>query len=142
MFGLEIPLSLLPIYVVMLLFLGKSVTDANPKATSPENVASVQSYHLTVEQVRNLSQIQNQYAKQIEQLNQKLGQDERELTGLMSGKASPEEISRKYNQLQNLKQQAAQVYFKKFLAMREVLTLAQRRQLGEDFSRIGQATAH
>ncbi len=135
MFNFPIPISLLPFYAIALLSLGDIVASVNYRDTaSPEIKSYIQKYHLTPEQIQSLSQIQNQYAKQLQQLNQELKQDEKELTEMMMGEASPEEISIKYDRLQILKQQAAQLYLKKFLAIRQVLTIDQRRQFGEAFS--------
>ncbi len=121
---ISIPLSLLPLYVVMLLTLGQA-------AISQENWATkwIEEYQITSEQVTQLGAIENQYSDQIDQRSQELKQAERELTDLMVSTASATQIQEREREFEALQIQAAQLYFDKFLAIREVLTLEQRLQL-------------
>ncbi len=121
---ISIPLSLLPLYVVMLLTLGQA-------AISQENWATkwIEEYQITSEQVTQLGAIENQYSDQIDQRSQELKQAERELTDLMVSTASATQIQEREREFEALQIQAAQLYFDKFLAIRDVLTLEQRLQL-------------
>ncbi len=121
---ISIPLSLLPLYVVMLLTLGQA-------AISQENWATkwIEEYQITSEQVTQLGAIENQYSDQIDQRSQELKQAERELTELMVSTVLATQIRERERQFEALQIQAAQLYFDKFLAIREVLTLEQRLQL-------------
>lgn len=121
---IAIPLSLLPLYVVMLLTLGQAAISQDAWATK-----WIQEYQVTPSQINQLGAIENQYSDQIAQLRQELQQAERELTDLMAGTALATQIREKERQFEALQVQVAHVYFDKFLEIREVLTLAQRLQL-------------
>jgi Spy/CpxP family protein refolding chaperone len=128
---IEIPLSLLPLCVVILLTLGSA-------ALSPENWAAeqIERYQLTREQVEQLGTIENQYSDEIAQLRQQLGQSERELIDLIVSTTSADQIRQREDQFEALQAAAARLYFDKFLEMREVLTVAQRRQLCSPLLRV------
>jgi Spy/CpxP family protein refolding chaperone len=108
----------------MLLTLGQA-------AISQENWATkwIEEYQITSEQVTQLGAIENQYSDQIDQRSQELKQAERELTDLMVSTASATQIQEREREFEALQIQAAQLYFDKFLAIRDVLTLEQRLQL-------------
>ncbi len=121
---IAIPLSLLPWYVVMLLRLGHAAISSDHWATQ-----LIEQYQITNQQVNQLIVIENRYSDQIDQLSQQLKLAEKELTKLMVNSAESTPIIERERQFEALQLQAAQLYFDKFLAIREVLTLAQRLEL-------------
>jgi Spy/CpxP family protein refolding chaperone len=108
----------------MLLTLGEAAHSQQDWATQ-----WIQEYRITPVQVTRLGAIENQYSDQITQFSPELRQAERELTELMVTTASATQIREKERQFEALQIQAAQLYFDKSLAIREVLTLEQRLQL-------------
>jgi Spy/CpxP family protein refolding chaperone len=108
----------------MLLTLGEAAHSQEDWATT-----SIQKYQINPVQVTRLGTIENQYSDQITQFSQELRKAERELTELMVSTASVTQIQEKERQFEALQIQAAQLYFDKSLAIREVLTPEQRLQL-------------
>lgn len=117
---IAIPLSLLPLYVVMLLTLGQAAISHEAWATKWIN-----DYQVTPSQINQLGTIENRYSDQIAQLSQELKQAERKLTELMASTALATQIREKERHFEALQIQVAHLYFDKFLEIREVLTLAQ-----------------
>jgi hypothetical protein len=60
---------------------------------------------------------------------EKLQQGERKLVDLIISTASSEQVRKKEREMEELKIKAAQVYFDKFIAIHEVLTLTQLQSL-------------
>jgi Spy/CpxP family protein refolding chaperone len=108
----------------MLLRLGHAAISSDHWATQ-----LIEQYQITNQQVNQLIVIENRYSDQIDQLSQQLKLAEKELTKLMVNSAESTPIIERERQFEALQLQAAQLYFDKFLAIREVLTLAQRLEL-------------
>ena len=119
----SIPISFLPMYVIMVVALGEAATSSKSWA-----IQYIQRYQVTSEQVERLRMIENQYSGRIGQFLQQLNQAQRELIELVVGTASSSQIRERERQFEALQIQAAQVYFDEFLEIREVLTPEQRRQ--------------
>lgn len=87
--------------------------------------------NLTQEQKQKLEAIQSQYKGQISQRKRELRQAMQEFKGLMASSASSQEIRTKHQQVEGLRQQVEEVSFESTLAMRDVLTPDQRKQLAQ-----------
>lgn len=98
-------------------------------AQAPERL--FQSLDLTPAQIREIRAIQQRYQPQLTQRRQALRQAHQELNRLMAGETSDEQIRAKFQQVQQLRQQQAATHFESLLAMRSVLTPAQRRKFAE-----------
>lgn len=92
---------------------------------------SMEELNLTQEQKQQLQAIQQQYKGQMNQQRQKLLQSQQELTNLMAGTASQSQIRDKYRQVDALRQQMGELNLESMLAMREVLTLEQRKRFAQ-----------
>ncbi|HIK28696.1 MAG: Spy/CpxP family protein refolding chaperone [Oscillatoriaceae bacterium SKW80] len=88
----------------------------------------LQQLNLSPEQMQKIQDIRARYKSQIEQNSQTLRLAQQELSNLMAGVASTNEIREKHRQVQQLRQQLAQIRFESMLEIREVLNPAQRRQ--------------
>ncbi|HEY9668793.1 MAG TPA: Spy/CpxP family protein refolding chaperone [Coleofasciculaceae cyanobacterium] len=86
---------------------------------------------LTSEQKQKLRTIYSQYKDQISQRKQAVRQSTRELRTLMVSTASTNEIRAKYQEVQALRQQLDSSSFESMLAMRDVLTPAQRNEFAQ-----------
>ncbi len=89
---------------------------------------------LTPEQVDQIKMIELEYSDQIRQFAQEIQQADVDMNRLMVGIEPPDQIRREERALEALKIQAAPVYFEKFLAIREVLTLAQLQRIRSDLT--------
>ncbi|HEY9860196.1 MAG TPA: periplasmic heavy metal sensor, partial [Candidatus Obscuribacterales bacterium] len=69
--------------------------------------------------------------QQMSQRKQALRQAKQELGNLMAGNTDENTIRAKYNQVQQLEQEMANVRFESMLKMRTVLTPAQRQQFAQ-----------
>lgn len=128
-FLFSIIISLLPLCVTFVLTIGQTliVEDTN---------AWITDLQLTQAQIEQIKAIENQYSSQTNSFDQELQQIEISLTQLIIGTASTDQLKQKERELEALKIDAAQVYFEKFLAIREVLTPAQLLKLCEPFTLI------
>ncbi len=121
---MTIPISLLPLYVIIVVKLGQAAISQEVWA-----IQYIEKYQITVEQVNRLGAIETQHSGPIAQLLQQLDQAQRELIELMIGIAPATQLRERERQFEALQIQAAQLYFEEFLEIREVLTLRQRQQL-------------
>ncbi|HLO49426.1 MAG TPA: Spy/CpxP family protein refolding chaperone [Kamptonema sp.] len=87
--------------------------------------------NLTADQKQKIQTIRNQYQGQITQRREAMRQSQQELMSLMSGTASESQIREKHRQVLAQGQQMAEMQFEVMLAMRQVLTPEQRRQLAQ-----------
>lgn len=121
-----------------------SVTPANPSiapeiAQAPPGQPSLRQnrgawlrdLNLSPEQMQRIRAIQNQYQGRIRQERQAYRQAQRELRNLMAGNASVDTLRRQYNDAKAIRQRLADLQFESLLAMREVLTPAQRRKFAD-----------
>lgn len=87
--------------------------------------------NLTADQKQKIQAIRNQYKNQMAQRREAMRQSQQELMNLMSGTASENQIREKHRQVLAQGQQMAELQFDIMLAMRQVLTPEQRRQLAQ-----------
>jgi Spy/CpxP family protein refolding chaperone len=120
-------ISLLPTCVVLLLGIGNSLLATG----SNEWIARLE---LSAEQIEQIKAIENSYQNSISQLELDIQSRERSLTQLIINAGSIEDLRQKERELESLKLEAAQVYFEKFLAIREVLTPEQLLKQCEPFA--------
>jgi Spy/CpxP family protein refolding chaperone len=131
---------------VLLLALGSAIALAKPKPQFPQTM--VQNFgeqgreaqgplklmarlNLSSAQQQELQTIYSQYKDQISQRKQAVRQANRELRDLMVSTASNDEIRAKYQEVQALRQQLEAARFESLLAMRDVLTPAQRSRFAQ-----------
>ncbi len=114
----SVHMSMFPWPVYIILSTGQQIA-------SGENNSFMDELQPTQEQVNQIKMIEHQYSAQIHQLTQEMRQAEMEINGLMVGAESSDRIQQKERELEALKMQVVPVYFEKFLAIREILTLSQ-----------------
>jgi len=85
--------------------------------------------NLTLEQLQKLKAVRDRDQKQIRELGQKLRQTNKELQDLLAGNEGSDVIRAKHKQVIELQRELQNKHFERMLAMREVLTPQQRRQL-------------
>jgi Spy/CpxP family protein refolding chaperone len=90
---------------------------------------------LTPEQAQKMQAIFDRDKPQIQQRVQTMKQTQRELRNLMAGSASQEEVRAKYRQVESLRQEVDRLRFDSMLAVREILTLEQRKKMAERMDR-------
>ncbi|GAC1477466.1 MAG: hypothetical protein NVS2B14_19030 [Chamaesiphon sp.] len=100
----------------------------HPRGMHQKHGDLMQQLNLTQAQQQQLQTIRNQYKQQMAPTQQALRQAEQKLTDLMTGAASDNEISNQYKQVQQLRQQLADLRFQSMLAIRGVLTTEQRQK--------------
>jgi Spy/CpxP family protein refolding chaperone len=123
----QVLITLLPLCVTFVLSLGQPILTGEPNDV-------VTSLHLTQPQIQQIKSIETQYRDRTTQFDQELRQLELEVTQLMISSAPAAEVREKERSFEALKLKAAQVYFEKFLAMREVLTPNQLLKQCEPFA--------
>lgn len=116
----SIIISMLPHPVVIILAIGKALLSANSN-----NDKWIESFGLTEDQIRRIKAIENEYENSINKFEEKIEASEILLTLLIVSTGSIEQLKQKEHELEVLKIEATQVYFEKFLAIRNVLTPAQ-----------------
>jgi Spy/CpxP family protein refolding chaperone len=135
----NIPISLLPWIVFSWVSFGSLVnthfsSEQDPTMTlSGDIVEQIDKLELTSEQIDRINEIEDRYSELIEQSQTEIQQQEREFTAMATGTASASEIEEKYQELQKINLEAAQIYFDKFVAVREELTPKQRLQLASSY---------
>ncbi len=101
-----------------------------------EQVSRINLIHelqITQEQFDRIKMIERGYAEQIHQFEQRIKQSETELIKLITSPALSEQLRQKQHESELLKMQAAQVYFAKFLAVRDIFTLSQRQSIQNEY---------
>ncbi len=94
-----------------------------------------QQLNLTPEQRQKLKKIRKEYQSQIRDHQRSAQQAQREMRSLLVGSASGETVRAKFAEFQQFQQSAAKLRFDSILAMREILTPAQRKQLAEQMEK-------
>ncbi len=94
-----------------------------------DRINLINKLQITLEQFNEIEMIGREYSEQIDRFAQEMQQSEAELTDLIFSPASSEQVRRKEREAEALKIQAMQVYFEKFLALREMFTLSQRQRI-------------
>jgi periplasmic protein CpxP/Spy len=94
-----------------------------------------QQLNLTPEQRQKLKEVRKEYQSQIRDRQRSAQQAQREMRSLLVGSASGETVRAKFSEFQQFQQSAAKLRFDSILAMREVLTPAQRKQLAEQMEK-------
>jgi Spy/CpxP family protein refolding chaperone len=87
--------------------------------------------NLTDNQLLAIRNLRQKHQQKLQPLRQKLRQHRRELQAMLAGDATPEQLRAKYQEIGSLRQQIARVQFEQTLAIREILTPAQRTRLAE-----------
>ncbi|HEY9672361.1 MAG TPA: Spy/CpxP family protein refolding chaperone [Waterburya sp.] len=131
---------------VLLLVLGSAIAIAKPTPlldqTLLQNLGGkrgevqgelkvLEQLNLTSEQTQKVKAIYYQYKEEISQQKKTLRQTTRRLRALLVSTASTEEIRTQYRQVETVRQQLETASFESMLAMREVLTPAQRSQFAQ-----------
>ena len=87
--------------------------------------------NLSPEQLQKLKAIRDRDQVQMRELAEKSRQASKDLRDLLAGSESSDVIRAKHNQVLNLQQELRRQHFERTLAMREILTPQQRKQLNE-----------
>lgn len=103
----------------------------NAPVMKRDRASLMQQLNLTPQQQQQLDTIRNNSRQQMSQRKQALRQAKQELGNLMAGTADENTIRAKYNQVQQLEQEMANLRFDSMLKMRTVLTPAQRQQFAQ-----------
>lgn len=134
------------VLAAVMLALGSAVAVANPNSLFSQTVAQNQEgqrpqrgnreglmkeLNLTPQQMQQMQEIRRQNKAKVEQSASTLRQAKQELTQLMAGDASTDQIRQKYQQVETLRQQMADLRFENMLAMREILTPEQRSKFAQ-----------
>jgi Spy/CpxP family protein refolding chaperone len=108
------------------------VAIAQPGAPPPvESEKVLRQLNLTDNQLLAIRNLRQKHQQKLQPLRQKLRQHRRELQAMLAGDATPEQLRAKYQEIGSLRQQIARVQFEQTLAIREILTPAQRTRLAE-----------
>ena len=131
---------------VLLLVLGSAIAIAKPTPVFDQSLVQnlgwqkggvqgefklLEQLNLSTEQTQKLKAIYSQYKEEISQRKKTLRQTTKQLRTLMVSTASTEEIRAQYQQVEMVRQQLETASFESMLAMREVLTPAQRAQFAQ-----------
>ncbi|HEY9692561.1 MAG TPA: Spy/CpxP family protein refolding chaperone [Oculatellaceae cyanobacterium] len=131
---------------LLMVSLGSAVAIAQPNPQSPQQGtinqrtprqmnrswgALMQQLNLSTEQIKQLSDIRQQYQGQISQKQRDLREAKNKLTTLMVGTANDSTIRDQFTPILRLEQEIAQLQFDNLLAMRKVLTPEQRSKFAE-----------
>jgi protein CpxP len=87
--------------------------------------------NLTADQKQKMQAIRNQYKDKITQHRESIVKANQELTNMMNGNSSDTQLREKHRQVVAQAQQMADLQFDMMLAMRQILTPEQRRQLAQ-----------
>ncbi|XZN89074.1 MAG: Spy/CpxP family protein refolding chaperone [Microcoleus sp.] len=102
-----------------------------PNRTGAKEGGMFEKLNLSADQKQKMQAVRDRYKDQISQRMQAVRQARQELQTMMSGTATASQIREKNNQISGLKKQLDDVRLESTLAMREILTPAQRTQLAE-----------
>lgn len=130
--------------------LGGAAMLANPNALSVQPLAQMpaeggdrggrgwlKDLDLTPQQTQQIKAIRQQYQAQLTQRRQAMRQAHQELRDLMAGDASADQVRQKFNQVKELRRTLAETQFESTLAIREVLTPAQRQKFADRMQQRG-----
>lgn len=102
-----------------------------PNRTGGKEGGMFDKLNLSADQKQKMQAVRDRYKDQISQRMQAVRQARQELQTMMSGTATASQIRDKNTQISGLKKQLDDVRLESTLAMREILTPAQRTQLAE-----------
>ncbi|NES69331.1 MAG: Spy/CpxP family protein refolding chaperone, partial [Okeania sp. SIO2D1] len=91
----------------------------------------LQELDLTSEQQERIQAIHEQAKADMESLHQQMQEAREQMTNLMSGNASAEQLRNQQDKIQALHEQLGDKRFETMLAVREILTPEQREQLAQ-----------
>jgi Spy/CpxP family protein refolding chaperone len=103
-------------------------TKSNSKPVKNRRSNLVQQLNLTTEQQQKIEEIRRRYQKQIVLRKKEIGSLQKQLTQMMAGNDSANEIRAKNQELMTLHQQIGDLRFESMLATREILTIEQRQK--------------
>lgn len=116
----------------LLAVMGDAIAQPTAKQVRPGRRGGLfQQLNLTPAQRQKLKEVRKQYQGQIRNRQRSAQQAQRDMRSLLVGSASAEIIRAKFTEFQQLQQAAAKLRFESILAMREVLTPTQRKQLAD-----------
>lgn len=134
------------VLALLMLSLGSAVAVADSNPLSPQQVAQnqqmprrqgrnkeslLQELNLSQAQMQQIQQIRAKYKNQLTQQRQGVRQARQELSTLMAGTASADQIRAKHRELVNLRRQMEETQFNSMLEMREVMTPEQRSKFAQ-----------
>ncbi len=90
-----------------------------------------QRLNLSDEQMRQLSAIRQKYRPQLETVKEQMLTKSQELSQMMQGNTSENDLRRKHQEIVNLRQQMGKLRFESMLEMRNVLTTEQRQKFAQ-----------
>ena len=93
--------------------------------------------NLTKDQIQKIQVIRQRYQPRMNQQRQAVARTQQELKQLMASSASSEQIRRKFDQLQKLRQQFSDTRMEIMLAIRELLNPQQREKLANLMRQFG-----
>ncbi len=102
-----------------------------PNRPGGKEGAMFEKLNLSADQKQKMQAVRDRYKDQISQRMQAVRQARQELQTMMSGTATASQIRDKNTQISGLKKQLDDVRLESTLAMRDILTPAQRTQLAE-----------
>ncbi len=108
-----------------------TVNQTKPRKMNLNRAELMQQLNLTNDQIKQLSDIRQQYQSQISQKQKDLRAAKTKLTDLMVGTANDSTIRDQFTPVLRLEQDLAQLQFDSMLAMRKVLTPEQRTKFAE-----------
>ncbi|BDA69522.1 hypothetical protein CAL7716_036880 [Calothrix sp. PCC 7716] len=88
----------------------------------------MQKLNLNSEQTEKIQTIQQQYEVDLEKLSPELKLRSQTLTKMLEGDAKSAEISKQQSQVSKLQKKISELEFDRYLAIRDVLTVEQRRR--------------
>jgi Spy/CpxP family protein refolding chaperone len=91
----------------------------------------IEQLNLTTEQKQKMVDIRQKYQGQLKPLKEQISSAREELSQMMSGTATADEIRAKHQEILKLRQQLGDIRFESLLEMREVLTPEQRTQFAQ-----------
>ena len=100
----------------------------SPRQNPSQPAGWLQELNLTPQQVQQIKTIRKQAKDQIIQKRLAVRQAQQELSDLMAGNASNEQVHDKYNQLKILRQQLSDAEFENTVAIRDILNTQQRQK--------------
>lgn len=106
-------------------------TQPEKRPPQPGDDGLFKQLNLTPEQTQKIRDLQTQSRADLQQRSQTLMKTGRELRDLMDSDAPEAQVRAKFQELQALQQQFSEAAFNERLAIRNVLTSAQRRQAAE-----------
>lgn len=108
---------------------------ANGRPVRPDGMRGLRDLNLSADQMQKIKQIRDRYSQQMRSDRDQLRQAQQELSTLMGGNATDEQIRSKYAQVKDLRIKVADAQFSSMLEMRDVLTAEQRQKFAQQMQR-------